>query len=281
MIQADSMHAVNVVFGGIVAAVLWPFRSLSPWFGLTAVSLATSLLMLLVYKFTSDQAAIRRAKDRIKAHLLEMRLYKDNMRVTLAAQGSILKANLAYMGANLKPLAVMIVPLVLILAQLSVWFDRAPLRPGEETLVKASVETSADPVVLGLALETPPGLEITAPAVRIPDEHEVVWRIKALAPGTGRLVLRTAGGAVEKSIAVGGPSVGRVSALASRGSFWKRVLYPGERPLPGGTPVRSVEILYPARHLTAFGLGVNWLVAYLVLSVAFGFAFKGLFKVEI
>jgi hypothetical protein len=275
------MPIVNLVFGGIVGAVIWPFRGLSPWFGMTAVSLLTALLMLEVYKHTSNQAAIRRAKDRIKAHLYEMRLYKDNMRVTLAAQGAILKANLAYMGANLKPLAVMIVPLVLILAQLSLWFDRAPLRPGEETLVKAGLEASADPVTLDLALETPPGLEITAPAVRIADEHEVVWRVKALSPGTGRILLRTGGRTVGKSVVVGGRPLAKVSALASRGSFWKRVLYPGERPLPADTPIRSVEVMYPAKTLTAFGLNVHWLIAYLALSIVFGFALKGVFKVEI
>jgi hypothetical protein len=82
-------------------------------------------------------------------------------------------------------------------------------------------------------------------------------------------------------VAVGGGPMTRVSALASRGSIWKRVLYPGEPPLPGGTAVRSVEILYPAKSLRAFGFGVHWLVAYLILSIAFGFAFKGVFKVEI
>ena len=275
------MSIVNLVFGGIVGAVLWPFRGLSPWFGLTAVSLLTALLMLEVYKLTSNQAAIRRAKDRIKAHLLEMRLYKDNMRVTLSAQGAIVKANLSYMAANLKPLAVMIVPLVLILAQLSLWYDRAPLRPGEETLVKAGLEAEADPIALGLELETPPGLEVTSPAVRIPDLHEVVWRVKALAPGTGRLLLRTGGLMIEKSVTVGGGPMAKVSALASRGSISKRVLYPGEAPLPAGTSVRSVEILYTAKILRAFGLGVHWLVAYFILSIAFGFAFKGVFKVEI
>ena len=275
------MSVVNLVFGRVVDLVLLPFRGLPPWFGMTAVSLLTALLMLGVYKLTSNQAAIRRAKDRIKAHLLELRLYKDNMRVTLAAQGGMLRANLAYMGANLKPLAVMIVPLVLILAQLSLWFDRAPLRPGEETLVKAGLEAAADPVGLGLELETPPGLEITAPPVRIPDEREIVWRIRALAPGTGRLVLRGGGQAVEKSVTVGGQALTKVSALASRGAFWKRLLYPGEPPLPKESPVRSVEVLYPAKTLTAFGFRVHWLVAYLVLSVAFGFALKGAFKVEI
>ena len=275
------MTIVNLVFGRVVDLILLPFRALSPWFGMIAASLVTALLMLEVYKLTSNQTAIRRAKDRIKAHLYEMRLYKDNMRVTLAAQGAILKANLAYMGANLKPLAVMIVPLVLVLAQLSLWFDRAPLRPGEEVLIKAGLEASADPMTLDLTLETPPGLEITAPAVRIADEHEVVWRIKALSPGAGRLLLRTGGRTVEKSVVVGGRPLTKVSALASRGSFWKRVLYPGERPLPADTPVRSVEVMYPARTLAAFGLNVHWLVAYLVLSIVFGFAFKGVFKVEI
>ncbi len=275
------MSVVNLVFGQAVGLMLLPFRSLSPWVGMTVVSFLTALLMLEVYKHTSNQAAIRRAKDRIKAHLLEMRLYQDNMRVTLAAQGAIVKANGAYMAANLKPLAVMIVPLVLILAQLSLWFDRAPLRPGEETLVKATLETPADPVAAGLALETPPGLELTAPAVRIPDLHEVVWRIKAMAPGAGRLVLRSGGRTLEKTVTVGGGPMTKVSAMASRGSIWKRVLYPGEPALPSGQPVRSIEILYPAKSLAAFGLNIHWLIAYLILSIVFGFAFKGVFKVEI
>lgn len=275
------MHVANLVVGGIVGAVLLPFRGVSPWFGMAAVSLLTALLMLEVYKLTSDQAAIRRAKDRIKAHLLEMRLYKDNLRVTLRAQAAILKANLAYMAANLKPLAVMIVPLVLVLAQLSLWYDRAPLEPGEETLVKVGLERTADPVGLGLELEAPPGLEITSPAVRIPDEHEVVWRIRAVAGGAHRLRLRTGGRTIEKSVAVGGRPLTRVAAVASRGSFAKRLLHPGEPPLPDGTAVRTVEVLYRAGSLSAFGFRVHWLVAYLVLSIAFGFALKGVFKVEI
>ncbi|MCX6572024.1 MAG: hypothetical protein NT006_11525 [Candidatus Aminicenantes bacterium] len=275
------MGIVNLVFGWVVDIILLPFQGASPWFGMAAVSLLTSLLMLEVYKLTSNQAAIRRAKDRIKAHLLELRLFKDSMRVTLRAQAAILKANLSYLAANLKPLLVMIVPLVLILAQLSLWFDRAPLGPGEETLVKVGLEEKADPVSLPMELETSPGLEITSPAVRIPDEHEVAWRFKATAAGPGRLTLRVGGLILVKSVAVGGKPLTKVSSLASRGSLWKQALYPGERALPAGTPVRSIEILYPAKSLSVFGHRVHWLVAYLILSIAFGFAFKGVFKVEI
>lgn len=275
------MHVVNLVFGAIVGAILLPFRGMSPWVGLTVVSLLTALLMLEVYKLTSDQATIRRAKDRIKAHLLEMRLYKDNMRATLGAQAGVLKANLTYLGANLKPLAVMIVPLVLILAQLSLWYDRAPLRPGQETLLKVGLAAGADPLTLDLALEASAGVEVTSPPVRIPDAHEVVWRLKAVSPGEGRLLLRTGGRTIGKTVTVGGRLLTRVSPIASRGSLVSRVLYPGEAPLPAGTAVRSVELLYPAAGLRAFGLDVSWLVAYLVLSIVFGLALKGVFKVEI
>jgi uncharacterized membrane protein (DUF106 family) len=275
------MGIVNLVFGRVVDVILLPFRGASPWFGMAAVSLLTALLMLEVYKLTSNQAAIRGAKDKIKAHLLELRLYKDSMRVTLRAQAAILKANLSYLAANLKPLLVMIVPLVLILAQLGLWFDRAPLQPGEETLVKVGLEEGADPVSLSIEIETSPELEITSPAVRIPDEHEVAWRFKATATGPGRLTLRVGGLALTKSVAVGGKPLTKVSTLASRGSIWEQVLYPGERALAAGTPVRSIEILYPAKSLSFFGIRLHWLVAYLILSIAFGFAFKGVLKVEI
>jgi uncharacterized membrane protein (DUF106 family) len=276
------MHVVNLVVGRVVDLVLWPFRGASPWVGLAVVSLLTAVLMLAVFKLVSNQAAVRGAKERIKAHLLEMRLYKDSLRVTLRSQAGILKANLAYMAANLKPLAVMIVPLVLILARLSVWYDRAPLRPGEETLIKVGLGETADPVGLDLRIEAPPAVEVSSPAVRIPDEHEVVWRIRALGEGRGRIVLRAGGRAFEKNVVVAsGRRLVPVSTLASRGSLAKRVLYPGDPPLPDGTPVRTIEVLYPAARLTAFGLAVHWLVAYFVLSIAFGFALKGVFKVEI
>lgn len=275
------MGIVNLVFGRLVGWALLPFREMSPWVGLAALSLLTALLMLEVFKLTSNQSAVRKAKDRIKAHLLELRLFKDDMRISLGAQGAIFKANMSYIGANFKPLLVMIVPLVLILAQLSVWFDHRPLRPGEETLLKVLLEKGTDPVGLGLDLAVPPGLSVDSPAVRIPDEGEVVWRLKALEEGNGRILLTVGGRTLEKSVTIGGRPLTKVSSLASRGSFWSRVLHPGEPPLPPGTPVRSIEVLYPAKSLAAFGIAVHWLVAYFVLSMAFGLALKGVFKVEI
>jgi len=275
------MAVVNIVTGGVFEVLLYPFRTLSPWFGMTFVSLATAFLMLWVFKLTSDQEGLRAAKNAIKAHLLELRLFKDNMRVSLRAQGRILRANGRYMASNAKPLLVMIVPLVLTLAQLNLWFGAAPLRPGETTLVKLKLAKSADPLGLEIGIEPSPGLAVETPAVRIADLGEIAWRIRAPQKDRPSLTFRVAGRTLLMPVAVAGRGLVKVPTVAVGRSIIREVLFPGVKPLPGDTPVTSIEVLYPSGGLNFFGLSVHWLVAYFVLSIVFGFAFKGLFKVEI
>lgn len=276
------MHAVNAVLGRLFDVLLLPFGRMTPWAGLVFVSLATSLFMLFVYRRTSNQAGIRRTKDRIKAHLLELRLYNDNMSVTLRAQGRILVLNLRYLVYNLKPLLVMIVPIVLILSQLNLRYGSAPLRPGEATVIKAKLAPGFDPVETALSLEAAGAVTVDSPAVRIADEGEVAWRLRAKEAGPASLRLTTGAGlSFDKTVTVGGPPLVKVSSRRAGRSILDQALYPGEAPVPGGGPVQSVEILYPARRLSVLGLGVNWLVAYFILSMIFGFGLKGVFKVEI
>jgi hypothetical protein len=275
------MRIVNLVFGGIFDILLFPFRGLSPWLGMIFVSLATAFLMLWVFKLTSNQDGIRKAKNAIKAHLLELRLFKDNLRISLRAQVGILRANVRYVACNAKPLLVMIAPLLFILAQLNLWFGAAALKPGESTVVKLKLARAADPLALDLQIEPSPGLAVETPAVRIPDEEEIAWRIRARETGPASLTFRFPGRTLVKPVAVGGRPLAKVSTLTPGKSLLKQLLYPGERPLPADTPVTEIQVLYAEKGLKLLGLSVHWLVAYFVLSVIFGFAFKGIFKVEI
>jgi len=147
------MGIVNSVTGAVFDVLFLPFRSLSPWFAMGFISLLTAFLMLWIFKLTSNQEGIRKAKNAIKAHLLELRLYKDNMRVSLRAQGRILAANARYVACNAKPLAVMILPLLLILAQLNLWFGAAPLETGRPAVVKVGLAAGTDPEALDIAIE--------------------------------------------------------------------------------------------------------------------------------
>ncbi len=275
------MAFVNALLNRLFDVLLYPFRSLDAWWGMIVVSLLTGLLMLAVFRVTSNQAGIRAAKDRIKAHLLEMRLFKDNFRVSLGAQRQIMTANLKYLGYSAKPLLVMIVPLVLMLIQLNFWFGYEPLAVGEPAILKVRLAAGVDPLKTELSLETPSLILVDSPALRLADEHEVDWRIRPQAAGTAVLTVAVGGVRCEKSIRAGGAFLSRLSPMRVGGRFPGPLLYPGEAPLPSTGPVTAIEVAYAERRLPFLGLRLHWLVAYFALSVVIGFALKRPFKVEI
>ncbi|MHB8095922.1 MAG: hypothetical protein ACYDH0_13400 [Candidatus Aminicenantales bacterium] len=273
--------AFNCFVSGFFDLVFLPFRGLGPWAGMIVVSLLTSFLMLFIFRRTSNQAGIRKAKNRIKAHLLELRLFSDSLSVSMKAQRRILAANLGYVGYNAKPMLVMIVPGCLILIQLNLRYGAESLRPGEPALVKVRLAGDRLPSEVSAALESSSLIEVETPPLRIDDEREIDWRVRARESGRGRLILTIGGEMIAKDVAVRTKPLTRISGIRVGGNLIDQFFNPGESPLPRSSAVESVEIRYAPARLLLFGRNVHWLVAYFVLSVAFGFAFKGVFKVEI
>jgi uncharacterized membrane protein (DUF106 family) len=275
------MGLINNILGKIFDLLLLPFRSLNPWAGMAFISLLTGLLMLVIYRLTSNQAGIRRVKDKIKAHLLELRLFKDNMGVTMRAQRQILGANARYLALNVKPLLVMIIPLILILAQLNLWFGSQPLSVGRPAILKVRLEPDVNVLGTEFSLDSPPEITIETPPLRIEESREVDWRFQPTAAGTFNLTVRAGDKSYPKTITVEGRHLGKVSSIKVNKSLLDEILYPGEKALPRDSRIKAIEILYPAKRLSLFGLRLHWLIAYLGLSIIFGFALKKPFRVEI
>lgn len=275
------MNIFNAAVSGLFDILLAPFRAMNPWVPMAVVSLLTGFLMLLIYRAASNQDGIRRVKNLIKAHLLELRLFKNDLGVSLRAQGAILLANLKYIGYAFKPLLVMIVPVLLLLIQLNDWFGSRPLQVGERALVKIRMAEGYNPIETDLRLETPSGLVVETDPLRIEEDREVDWRLRAETPGVHELVVRWGDQSAAKKVVVGDGRLARVSTARVRTNAWREISHPGEKSLPRGGPLETFEVRYPERRLGLFGLGVHWLVAYFILSVILGFAFKGVFKVAI
>jgi uncharacterized membrane protein (DUF106 family) len=275
------MWIFNSVLNKVFDVLFLPVRGLGPWAAMILVSLLTSFLMLLIFRHTSNQAGIKKEKNLIKAHLLELRLFKDNMGVQLKAQGRILLANFKYVGHNMRPMLVMIVPVLLILIQLNLWFGAASLKPGDPVLVKVRLAEGKYPSEVPAALAASGELEVETPPLRIEDEAEIDWRLRAKTPGPGRLTLTVGGETVVKSASVGATRLSPIPSLKPGRNLLDQIFNPGEAPLPSSSVVRSVEVRYPSASMPLFGMHIHWLIVYFILSIAFGYAFKGLFKVEI
>jgi uncharacterized membrane protein (DUF106 family) len=274
------MGFLNSILGAIFDVFFAPFRSLGPWPGMIAISLVTGILMLLIFKKTSNQEAIKRAKNLIKARLLEIRLFKNDTGGQFRSQGAMLGANFRYMAHALRPMLVMLIPVMLILAQLNLRFGAESLAKGEQALVKMKLAEGTSADTTAISLRAPVGITVETAPLRIEEEGEVDWRIRADAAGLHRLTFDVAGASIEKTVSVGQDSPAKVATIRS-GKFFDLFLTPGEKPLPKKSSVASIEVVHRSYSLPLLGGGVNWLVAFFVLSLVFGFALKGVFKVEI
>jgi uncharacterized membrane protein (DUF106 family) len=273
-------HILNFTFDGLLGL----FSGLNPSFGLLAVSVITGVLMLLVFRHTSDQKGIKRAKNLVKAHFLAIRLYKDDISQMLSTMKNIIVSNLFYMSKSLKPMMFMLVPVALVLIQLDSRYEHRPFKIGEPTIVSVRLTPDKTPSTLSalseVTLHAPEGIKIETPPLRIPEKLEVAWRIRMEKEGIYDLIIQSGGQKFSKRLNVSS----ELTALAlnkERTSFTAALFNPAEISLPSDSPFESIAITYPKRTLNMFGVSFHWLAGFFVLSLIAGFALKGVFKVEI
>jgi hypothetical protein len=243
-----------------------------------AISLVVGLVMVVVFRYTSDQKAIRVAKDHLKAHLLALRLFQDQIPVVLRSYGRIVLATGHYLRLAFKPLLFVIVPLMFLILQLDRYLGWVPVEAGQPFLIKVLID---NPKALNEAsLQLPDGLSITAPAVHVPSEREIAWRLVAEKRGEYIVNIQASGHTFSKRLIVGA-GLSRLSPVRLRGKFWERIFLSGEPGLPKNSRIESIDIQYPLRKIPFVGFEWNWIWLFFVLSLAAGFFFKSILRIEI
>jgi hypothetical protein len=274
------MSVLNAALRLAFDLLLAPFAGLPPIVSLVLVCLLVSVLMLVVFKRTSNQAALAVVKRKIHAGLFEIRLFNDDLRAILRAQNEILRHNLTYLRLSLWPMLFLLPPLVLVIAQLQFHYGYEGLRPGQRALLEVDLAPEAAGARPRVALDVPAGLRAETEAVWVKAESQLVWRLVAERDGDYEVGLQIDGAPrVTKTVRVT-PRTVRLSPERASSGFLSQLLYPAEPPLPPG-PVRAVRLSYPGREVEVLGYGMHWMIPFFALSIAFAFALRGVFKVTI
>jgi hypothetical protein len=242
------------------------------------ISLVVGLLMVVVFRYTSDQKAIHVAKDRLKAHLLALKLFQDQISVVIRSYGRILLATGYYFQLAFKPLLFVIVPLAFLIVQLDRYLGCVPLETGRPFLVKVQMDNPDN--LNDASLQLPKGLATTAPAIHVPSESEVAWRVVAEKAGDYMVNVQTSDGTFSKRVVVGS-SLSRLSSVRLRGKFWERIFVSGEPALPENNLIEAIDVQYPSRNIAFAGFKWNWIWLFFVLSLVAGFFFKTILGIEI
>lgn len=274
------MGLFNRISTAIFDVLLAPFGHGRPWFDLVLWPVVGGVLALLVIKAVSNQAGIERAKNFIQVHLLEVVLFRDDLRVVLPATAKSLGYNVLYLGYNIVPMLVMFIPMTAVLVQLVSNYAYAPLPVGSTTVVVAKLDADVGGVTpQDVTLDVPAGLSLDAPPVRTTD-GEVAWRLRLDQPGDYTLTLHAGAATETKSLAVGGEPR-KVSVLRTKS--WEALLYPAEAVPAADSPFEEISIQTRKDQAMAFfPEGESGILGWFFgISLVAGFLLKDFFGVTL
>jgi hypothetical protein len=280
------MDAVNAATKRVFDLVWAPFDRLPLWVGVLALGVAFGVLALVAMKYTANQKRVERLKDRYQAHILAIKLFRDSFVVVTTSLGKALAWIGVYLGeAMLKPMVVMLVPFMLLFAQMQMRLAYRPLDVGAKALVAVEVADGRSP--MEVQVELPPGVAAAGPAVREPSRGRIVVPLMAKEAGVHELRFRVGNETATKTLHAGDlPGAPMVSPVRSA-DFVDRLLYPSEPAFGSGSSFLRIELAYPVRPITLLGVdlsfGSEWgmCITFLLVTIAAAFGLKGVFGVTI
>jgi hypothetical protein len=279
------MGAVNRIVSSILDVALVPFEFMGAELTLVVVSAVFGLLAIFAFKYLSWQRGIKDTKDKIKGHLIAIRIYQDDLGTVFSSIVKVLLRNVQYLVLNLVPFVPLSIPFALVVAQLVVRYAFAPLPvaateealakalPGRGTLLEIHMKPGREAEVARLEVRLPDGLRARSPLVRNSAEGVAFLEIGAVTALRGSIDLSVDGRSVGTKDVVAGGNPSRTMQPERVSGFWPSWLWPAEAPYPADSPLDVVRFTYPDRELFLLPEGPGGiLLTFFVSSLVFGFA---------
>ncbi len=277
------MNAVNSLTNRIFDLLLSPLDVVGAWLSLTLVSGVFGILALVVFKRISWQAGIKSTKDKIKGHMIEIRIYQDDLALVTRAIGKVLYRNLQYVVLNFGPFLPLMVPFGMVAAQLVVRYGFEPVAvqtveddrlAGQGTTFEIEFTPAMKSAAGDLVVNLPEGVVAVSPLVRVPGQGRAFIEVIAIQSGIHEISFTSGTHTETKRLHAGVEGFEREMQPERGRGFLSALLWPAEPVFAGDSPFALIRTVYPERSLGWLpGSGpIAILLAFVLLSMAFGFA---------
>lgn len=278
-----------VIFVNHFFDVLWiPLSKTPPYVDIVIISAISALLFLFIFKKVSNQEMIRRYKNKIVGHILQIRLYRDKPLLTLRGILSILGNNLVYLRYTLLPLIVIIIPVLLICVQLNNRLGYSPLGRDKSFIIRGELDKNVVPdVSKGLEkirCKTSDGIILETPPMRILSEGRIFWRARASSSDDKeeffRIRMNGRPGNVKKMVVTSNTKKG----FCAKKRKWDMSAFftaNAEDFIPKDSPFCSITVNYDRATYPFLFWNADPIVLYFIFTLIFGFILKTVVKVSL
>lgn len=121
-----------------------PLFSLPPLFAILILSFMISLLIILITKYTTDQALMKKLKEEIKEYQSQTKQLKNEPAKAMEIQKKAMESNMRYMMHSLKPTLITFIPIILIFGWMSSVFAYESIKPNQQFTVTAFFDANSN-----------------------------------------------------------------------------------------------------------------------------------------
>lgn len=273
------MNGINTFVNGLFDLALTPLEWLGTSWALILASGIFGILALIGFKYISYQKGIKSSKDKIKGHMIAIRIYQDDLVVVTKSVVKVLLRNIQYLSLNFGPFVPLAIPFVFVVAQFVTRYGFAPLPV--ETIdgsvlaghgTELSVEFSSDQrnAADGLSVELPDGVVALSGLVRDGQNGVAFLEVAATKPGVHEVAFVLADGTRESKLLVAGDATRRFQPERVK-SVFASLLWPAEPSFDSNSPFERISFAYPDSDMGWLPGGVGGvLLVFLIASMAFG-----------
>ena len=235
-----------------------PLLKLPPLFAIVILSFIISLTIILITKYTTDQALMKKLKEEIKDHQKQIKELKSDPKKAMEVQKKAMEVNMKYMMHSLKPTIITFIPIILIFGWMSSNFAYESIRPLQEFSVTALFDKNANGNV---ELIAPDGIAIIGDKTKKIEDSKAAWNLKG---NDGDYILE---------IFYNNEKQQKNILITNTEKYIEPIKkYDGA--------IKSIQIDYkPKKILNIFGWKLGWLGTYIILSIIFTMALRKVLKV--
>ena len=237
-----------------------PLLKIHPLVAVIILALLISVIIILITKYTTDQALMKRLKEEMKEHQKQAKELKSNPTKAMEMQKKAMDLNMKYMMHSMKPTLITFIPIILIFGWMSANFAYHNIAPDEEFSVSMIFDADAKGSAI---LNDQEGLSIIGDAAQNIQNSKATWILKG-SEGTYNLEFSYKNKTFYKNILITpgskyAESVGKIK----------------------DDDAKSIQINYRKLMLLPIGFKdwFGWLGVYIWSSIAFTMGLRKILKV--
>ena len=248
-----------MVFEHLLDPVLSPLLNLPTLLAVIILSFLISLIITVVYKFTTDQNLMKDLKAEMKEFQKEIKELKKEPERAMEVQKKAMQTNMKYMMHSMKSTLYSIIPIIIIFSWMNANFAYEPILPNRD--FTTTVNFDAD-IKESIELSVPEGITISGDPKKEIHDKEAKWVLNA---NEGEYLLE---------YVIGGKKYFKDILVTQENRYKEPV-----KKVNDGI-VNSIQAEHREKQLIdLLGWKIGWLGTYIIFSIIFSMLVRKIIKV--